>query len=245
MGLSPVRLWHRAKPCWRHQQARRGVLVAGHHRDGEEADGGAGGGHPAPLADFATANRQAAWANVVSCLYSNFPRNILRLRDCGFTVASPDAWFGAYVDEASAAMNNNKARRKLAYIGLLAAFFILTAGATLFWCFATGTRINLETYQKLSVGLERSEVEAILGCPPGDYSSRGLVPLKNKHLYQRDDWDGKDSYRGEPSEEWCSDEARIRVWFNAEGRVGLMSIHSRLPPDCSAWDRASSLLHLR
>jgi hypothetical protein len=141
-------------------------------------------------------------------------------------------------------MRTNLFSRKRATIGIVV-IAIMGACALAFVLYSeTRLRINLDTFDQLSLGLEKSEVEAILGCPAGDYSNGTLAPLRNRQLYRKVDWDGKNNYSRRASEDWCGNEATIRVWFNADARVAMMEILSRREPDCSTWDRIRCFFRL-
>src|SRR6516165_3894766 len=66
-------------------------------------------------------------------------------------------------------------------------------------------RINRDSLERLGPGMTLPEVEAILGAPPGDYSTSPLAQqVRNFPRPQYPDFDGYER------EEWLSDE--VYVW---------------------------------
>jgi outer membrane protein assembly factor BamE (lipoprotein component of BamABCDE complex) len=101
-------------------------------------------------------------------------------------------------------------RTKPLAIGLLAAAAVAMAlSATAFvYLSAKERRINRATASRITPGMTRLEVEALLGCPPGDYTTRGWEGYSNSH-YNEPYW-GKS---------WVSDAGEILVDFDPEGKV--------------------------
>jgi hypothetical protein len=74
--------------------------------------------------------------------------------------------------------------------------------------------VRLETFEQLKAGMSEGEFEAILGAPAGDYRTRKddsyLFPAPGTFPCNR----------GETTErEWLTDEAAIRVFYDAEGKA--------------------------
>jgi hypothetical protein len=62
------------------------------------------------------------------------------------------------------------------------------------------------SFEKINKGMTLAEVEAILGGPPGDYTTRPTISECDVG------W-------GPGEKEWVSDEGAISVWFDPEGRI--------------------------
>jgi hypothetical protein len=71
-------------------------------------------------------------------------------------------------------------------------------------------RINKEHYSKIQHGMQRAEVVQLLGREPGDYTS-GRRRLLFGELRRQ-------SVPGTP-QDWITDEVKVTVWFNDEGKV--------------------------
>jgi hypothetical protein len=97
------------------------------------------------------------------------------------------------------------------------------------------SRITYESYEKIKLGMTRTQVEEILGGPP-----RQEVKLK---------WRADCLMHGTRSsglalakwpEEWCGSESKITVYFNGQGVV-VWAFFSEHPGDMEVetfWDRA-------
>jgi hypothetical protein len=98
--------------------------------------------------------------------------------------------------------------------------------------------INEESYGRIQIGMQRPEVEALLGVPPGDYRHR----LRGDKVYAPLDGDvpaniGKNSGLG--LVEWWADEYVIFLWVDAQGRVAGKALNQPLETKPrSWWDRA-------
>jgi SmpA / OmlA family len=129
---------------------------------------------------------------------------------------------------------------------LLALFVLvlLFAGITLL---TSGSRINEKTYEQIEVGMTEEQVQAILGCPPGNYSMHGTTWLgSGPRIY----WlhpEGSSS-QFEPdvvSKAWITDDLLIGVYFDRDGRVDRkwredVSPGKREHPLPRLWRRLSS-----
>jgi len=80
------------------------------------------------------------------------------------------------------------------------------------WHALPGHRITRVGYKQITAGMTQSEVEAILGVPPGDYAggkarhpTLELPPGEGSPLWRREDW--------------RSNEASIAVFFDPDGVV--------------------------
>jgi hypothetical protein len=102
--------------------------------------------------------------------------------------------------------------------------------------------INEETYARIQKGMQRPEVEALLGGPPGDYRHR----LRGDKVYSPLDSDvpaniGKGSGLG--LAEWWGDEYVIFLWVDAQGRVAGKALNQPLETKPRPWwDRARAAI---
>jgi hypothetical protein len=80
------------------------------------------------------------------------------------------------------------------------------------WLSASRHRINQESIKLIEIGMTQSEVEALLGAPPGNYSVGGIsahaIPPPP---YRREDWIG--------------DECAVDVYFDSSGNVIGVSVN--------------------
>jgi hypothetical protein len=113
-----------------------------------------------------------------------------------------------------------KHRRKL-LVSLVAAGVVgLVAFAGWLWHLGLRARINQVAFEHIRVGMTQAEVEAILGAPPGDYTtthdvarSAGTVLSAEK---MRRLFDVDSPCR---AEDWWTDEVFIQVYFLPDGTV--------------------------
>jgi hypothetical protein len=66
--------------------------------------------------------------------------------------------------------------------------------------------VNRQSYEKIQIGMTMSEVQEILGGPPGDYST-GPVHL---HSVKQIAHDGKEN-------RWRGDDGEFTIWFDNQG----------------------------
>jgi hypothetical protein len=86
-------------------------------------------------------------------------------------------------------------------------------------------RINLGSYQRINAGMDRSAVEDIIGCPPGDYSAAPGRTVAGAGERQTEmymdlilrDIAADDPWR--PEVAWWSDAGGLLIWFNSRGQV--------------------------
>ena len=85
--------------------------------------------------------------------------------------------------------------------------------AVIFWALAVsivtrGAKIafSQDLANQISIGMTRTEVEAILRCPPGDYTTGPYDTGPGSSWGLVCDW-------------WISDTGEIGVWFDKEGKV--------------------------
>ncbi len=101
---------------------------------------------------------------------------------------------------------------------LFAALLILVLfaiGAVIIFFFSRPQGVTFFGYARVSLGMTSEEVEAAIGVPPGNYSSREDIEIVDHwdsewHMGQRDV--GK-------SETWYSDDGRLYVIYSSEGEV--------------------------
>jgi hypothetical protein len=97
----------------------------------------------------------------------------------------------------------------------LAMLALLAAGAFALW--PRPDRVTRENVHRISEGMTRAEVEAILG-PPGDYSTGPLrehgCPQSSYH-----DLAMLMAEVGEGGALWLSDTGQAVIWFDSRGRV--------------------------
>ena|SRR5262245_39640812 len=99
--------------------------------------------------------------------------------------------------------------------------FVITAAGLLTlpypaWLWLTPQhRITEANFQQISVGMTQSEVEAILGSPPGDYKTTNFPRPKM--------WQNPDLLPpGWRCETWYADPISVAVYFDRDGRVFVM-----------------------
>jgi hypothetical protein len=99
-------------------------------------------------------------------------------------------------------------RRMLISVSILA---VLAIGVfALGWLLQPKPRIDQETLDKTKVGMTRSEVESIIGAPPGNYGvGEGTIEF----------WSGRRPLQHQEHKVWLGQKHAIRVWFDAEGKV--------------------------
>jgi hypothetical protein len=104
-------------------------------------------------------------------------------------------------------------RRKLLVV--LAGLAVLAVGAFLLW--PRPDRITRDYFQRIRIGMGRAEVEAILGGPPGDYTTLNVSPHIGMRIVVDMDDDG--TIRNYPPEEWTGNTMSIWVSFGPSGKV--------------------------
>jgi hypothetical protein len=93
-----------------------------------------------------------------------------------------------------------------------------------------GCQITYENYQRIRAGMTRTEVEALLGCRPGDYSGGPLVTVSGGNCW----WEDSDS-------RWIGNDGIIIIRFKDNNTVAN-HIFSQDPmkafvPACSFWNK--------
>jgi len=127
-------------------------------------------------------------------------------------------------------------------IGLgLGLVVMLLLGYLALW-FAVPSEVR--AYERIQLGMRRSEVEQVLGVPPGDYSNRSphVAIVKYKRIETVGSEDDKTA-PGRAMEFWKWDEHCIWVAFDDEGKsVGFSLAKVTDPKPPSLLDRIWKLL---
>jgi len=93
-----------------------------------------------------------------------------------------------------------------------------------------GSHITRTSYEKISIGMLESEVETLIGLPPGNYAAEGWVFPPSPSLT---------CYRGKCNL-WMDDGIAIRVWVY-EGRVTVKECECLMKlEDESNWEKIIS-----
>lgn len=93
--------------------------------------------------------------------------------------------------------------------------------------------VNETNFNRIRVGMTQAEVEAILGCPPGDYATRPWMADAFEEDYQEPD----------RLETWASDWGYIRVRFDKSDRVSAKELRDQFPiPQPGLLDRLRAWL---
>jgi hypothetical protein len=105
-------------------------------------------------------------------------------------------------------------KRLLVLAGVALAAAVIVAGALVVHAYrqklARGRLIDLEHCLRIKKGMRQDEVEAILGGPPGDFTTKVVVFL---------DFRGHFTEPVGRQESWCGDKGRILVEFDKHGTV--------------------------
>jgi hypothetical protein len=119
-------------------------------------------------------------------------------------------------------------RRKRLWLALVG---VLGGVVLALWLASKGHRICEESVDKIQLGMTPPEVEQILGCPPGDYSSSEL-------LVKFGDYIPLEIVRGITralSEEmhrielWAGDSGVVLIHFDKDNRVNAKSFSEVMP----------------
>jgi hypothetical protein len=112
-------------------------------------------------------------------------------------------------------------RRVLLGAGLLALLGL--AGLVAWLTPHPGAGITQENTERIRPGMSEAEVEAVLGCPAGNYSGKDVDVLQEKGElaagWSGNAWDGPVAYRL-----WVGDELAVLVFFR-RGRVAWHQTH--------------------
>jgi hypothetical protein len=92
-------------------------------------------------------------------------------------------------------------------LGLLGA--VLLGGYLVLWLTAPRHRVSHLGWEGIEVGMTQTEVEQVLGGPPGNYASTPYGIMRRQIVPQ-----GATSLK-----EWRGEEGVIDVWFGLDGKV--------------------------
>ncbi len=98
---------------------------------------------------------------------------------------------------------------------LLIALALLAIGVGIYLCLPKSPRFTEDQYERIQLGMTLAEVEAVLGCPPGNYAPVDLVSMA-RGKQPRTDW------AADVPEPLFNDQQRalcIHVLFDADGKV--------------------------
>jgi hypothetical protein len=98
-------------------------------------------------------------------------------------------------------------------------FFVALCAAivAVIWLPATRSQINQNNYDRIQDGMTLSEVNAILGVPPGDRRTREV--MNPQKVAPEETWWRHDNHSCSSAEYWVSDEGWIWVGFSSDGRA--------------------------
>lgn len=120
-------------------------------------------------------------------------------------------------------------RRRL-ILSLVGVNLVLLGSWVTVWLALPKHRINAESITQIKAGMSKQEVETILGAAPGDYS-QGMAGV----------WLCGRGWQAAEQLAWLGDEAAVRVYFDAEGRVlgvlqgGVMRSNESLRDKLRRW----------
>src|SRR5262245_16377053 len=100
-----------------------------------------------------------------------------------------------------------KNRRQTLLLGLMVAALGLVVSIAWLWFAWPRHRLSQDSFDKIKAGMTREEVEAILGCPPGDYATQAGFSVS---MGPPGALDALSCTR----ERWVGNEAIITVWFD-------------------------------
>jgi hypothetical protein len=131
-----------------------------------------------------------------------------------------------------------KPRRRNLLVALAIAGVGLGVGAAWMGLAPLQPRINEDAYEQIRAGMTQTDVEALLGAPPGDYCSDELTAAFSRVICIKSrvfehDADGREVT-------WGADGASLTVCFSACGTVAakhyaVRTVGGRIP--LSAWER--------
>jgi hypothetical protein len=104
-------------------------------------------------------------------------------------------------------------KRRLLTCALLFACLVLVCFFGIMWWTAPVHRINEASFAKLKEEMTQSDIEAILGVPPGEY---GQETTKRRIYPSHNLWMAKVPVE---KKEWGTLESVISVWFDGAGRM--------------------------
>jgi hypothetical protein len=85
------------------------------------------------------------------------------------------------------------------------------------WCCTPTQRISVKSFDKVKNGMTKAEIWAIFNCSPGAYCDR--TPRFGIGAAIPDNIHGIRDRAVVATEQWVSDAAAIRIWYDADDRV--------------------------
>jgi hypothetical protein len=105
--------------------------------------------------------------------------------------------------------------RKRLFAALLILLVCAIVALTIFH-FSRPTGVTLFGYARVSLGMTSEEVEAVIGVPPGNYSSREDIKIVD---HWASEWHMGHQPEVGNSETWYSDDGCLCVIYSSEGKV--------------------------
>jgi hypothetical protein len=132
--------------------------------------------------------------------------------------------------DATTPLSSAKPRREKVAVFVMAALSVVlvAGGISIQRIAASRVRLRHENFPDIEIGMSQSQVEALVGGPPGNY---GTVYLVDKGEFTS--LEGLFVPSDARLEVWSDDEARFEVYFDARGRVCLC--HRRASFSRSGW----------
>src|SRR5262249_44853555 len=121
--------------------------------------------------------------------------------------------------------------RRWLLLGLGAGTLLGAVFGVFVWITFPPTGVNWENYERIHQGMTRQQLEAILGCPPGNYRSRpykvvtddkGSIILGKMTVHVG--YGDRTLYR---NLNWDTDDASISVYLDERGRVVFADFSSQ------------------
>jgi SmpA / OmlA family len=136
--------------------------------------------------------------------------------------------------------------RKRLIVLLVGLTFLLLGGSLAIRLIIPIHRINEDNIKRIKEGMSESEVEALLGAPPGDSSAGGRVVHYadgGTHPFMRMEGPGLKFFKMAKlhAVEWVGDVAAVKVWFDASQRV-FKVVPGRVIGEYTFLDRLRRLL---
>ncbi len=118
--------------------------------------------------------------------------------------------------------------KKRHVICLLSFFLLAVAAATTLWfLFPHEPRFTEEQCDLLSSGMTKEEVIALLGCPPGDYTTR-----KQRFVHCTGSRCSADDIKiNHAGKCWCGDDGAIGLVLESDGTLRRAEYYSTLTPE--------------
>lgn len=122
-------------------------------------------------------------------------------------------------------------RKRWRYL-LAASLVACLAGGALFWYWSAAPELNVSGFGQIREGMTLSEVEEILGAPPGVYCDRGRTGI----YWPSPLLDGGEELKKTGAREWVGKGSSLCVVFDADGRAKRV-LHGSTVLNPSLWQR--------